>query len=366
MAPSILQYDDIEDIRYNSFTGEFTPIVITDERHTIPNTGPYIIKLFEAPQQNAPSTTTVRIGGTVLKEVGSSVTPGINQYRVTYYDNLGMGQIEFNSTRHGQEASVDYYGLGHLIQKISLDTRVPSTGNTTIAGNKTFTGNCIANGNWTITGNWQINNYLIINDETIFHGNLTIQTQVADYGDYVAIGGSPVAFGFYGGDPDSKVYILGIEGSVNIPLISAMLTNDTNTQISCLVLRHITSGSPGNNFGTQILFEIADDDAPSGTLNNAASISTYRNGADTASDLYFKVNNALNTGMVIQTDLVVNCTYGGVATKRVTGNSSPPINAELEIDFPSVPVGFLGISDNYFVWKTAAATWRQSVGTACL
>jgi len=72
------------------------------------------------------------------------------------------------------------------------------------------------------------------------------------------------------------------------------------------------------------------------------------------------------TGEVIIPSGVLNAIAYGLATKRVTGNTNPPTNAELEADFPGVPISFIGISDNRMVFKTAAATWFQMSAVACL
>jgi hypothetical protein len=150
MAVTPLDYDDIVDIRFDPFAnagqGEFNPKLIgyggtPVETRLIPASAPYVIKLYEAPQQNVPSTTIVELVSTseILTEVSQTKTPASKQYRVIYYDNLAMGLIEFHSSQAGLEVDISYYGLGHLIQKISLDTRVPNSGNTNIGGIKTFT-----------------------------------------------------------------------------------------------------------------------------------------------------------------------------------------------------------------------------------
>jgi Holliday junction resolvase len=139
-----LLYDDIEDVRYNPFTGLWTPKLIgyganpTEDR-VIPVAAPYLVKLYESPQENAPSTTRAVIGVTELQEVPITQTPASMQYRVCY-DELGNGIVEFNSAQAGLTVKLSYYGLGHILQKLSLDTRVPASGNTSIAGVKTFTG----------------------------------------------------------------------------------------------------------------------------------------------------------------------------------------------------------------------------------
>jgi hypothetical protein len=162
-ADSVLQYDDIVDFRYNPFTGEFDPLTIGRngnpvERRTVPNSAPYHIKLFEVPEQTTPSSMRVvpSAGGSELDEVSITVTPGSGQYRATYYNELAPGILGFNSAQAGVQMDISYNGLGHGYQKISLDTRVPSTGDTTIAGNKTISGSLIgggAGGDLDITGN---------------------------------------------------------------------------------------------------------------------------------------------------------------------------------------------------------------------
>lgn len=153
-----IDYDDIADFRYNSFTGVYSPKAIgyganPAERYTIPASAPYIIKLYEFPQKNVPSTTvaTMVIGGAVLKEVPASKTPAVNEYRVQY-EPLGGGQVEFHASKKGLQVDMKYYGLGTIHGKDALDTRVPATGNTTIAGNKTLTGDTIFTGDTLFQG----------------------------------------------------------------------------------------------------------------------------------------------------------------------------------------------------------------------
>jgi hypothetical protein len=152
MAVTPLDYDDIVDFRYDPFAnggqGEFQPIGIgfasvgygskAAEVRQVPNSAPYVIKLYEVPYQLTASATEITKGATTFTEVSQSVTPSSNQYRVVYYDNLAMGEIQFNSAQAGEEVTIKYYGLGHTLQKISLDTRVQDSGNTTIGGIKTF------------------------------------------------------------------------------------------------------------------------------------------------------------------------------------------------------------------------------------
>jgi hypothetical protein len=167
MAVTPLEYDDIVDIRWNPFAsggaGGWEPFGIGQptvgygsraaETRLVPATSPFVVKLYEMPQLNAPSTTdiTLEVGGTQLQEVSIADTPGNLEYRVVYPDALGVGLIEFNSGQAGQNVVIKYYGLGHITQKISLDTRVPNSGNTTIGGVKLFTNG--ARGIYEETGN---------------------------------------------------------------------------------------------------------------------------------------------------------------------------------------------------------------------
>jgi hypothetical protein len=338
MAETPLQYDDIEDLRYNPFTNTYTPNTIGTggvpaEVRTVPNSAPYIIKLYEAPQQNAPSTTQISIGATILTEVSSSVVPGDGRYRVIYYDELGMGQVEFNSAQAGQEVTIHYYGLGHLIQKISLDTRVPSTGDTTIAGNKTFSGN------------------------TIMNGSLAVNLSAAIAGYNLSVLGEQ----------------LGNDGAI-IEIQSSW----TNIYPASLFVKHKTSAEMAAGFGIKIRYKW--EDATSGDIDCGA-VGFARDGADNDSQFLVEIarGGLLFTGLIIDHDQNVDvpsgdlsvtggigdCTANGLATKRVTGNSSPPTDGELDADFSGVPVGFIGLSDNYMVWKRGGTDWMYSLFTAC-
>lgn len=124
-----LDLTTLANIRYNPFTGVWTPRQIgygaePVEQHTIPASGPYIIQLYEMIEQNAPSTTIITTsGGTPLTEVSFTTSPGNLQYRVCY-DSLGNGQVEFNSAQAGLGVNVKYYGLGHILQKATIDGAV--------------------------------------------------------------------------------------------------------------------------------------------------------------------------------------------------------------------------------------------------
>ena len=124
---SILQFGDIADLRYNPFTGTYDPIGIgydgnSAEVRTVPNTAPHQIKLFEIPQETAPSTFSVTpsAGGDALREVGFNQAPASGEYRVSYSGVLGAGIVEFNAAQKGVQMDIKYYGLGTIEQKIAL------------------------------------------------------------------------------------------------------------------------------------------------------------------------------------------------------------------------------------------------------
>lgn len=191
MAVDILEYADIENLRYDPFasggTGLYSPKIIgyginPVETRQIPNSSPYIVRLFEAPQENLPSTTRITrvVGSVVMTEVAKSVPPSSNQYRVTYFDELGMGMVEFNSAQAGEEIEIEYYGLGHLLQKDEgiLNTFVPKVGNTTITGDIT------------IDGDFDVDsNTFFVNSSTSRVGvNTTSPTQALDIRSFIMSG----------------------------------------------------------------------------------------------------------------------------------------------------------------------------------
>jgi hypothetical protein len=122
---TIFSYDNIIDLRYNPFTGVYTPKkigygIIPPEVRTVPTTAPYQIKLYEHPQENVPSTTNIEtVGGTPLREVSFNQSPASGEYRVCY-DELGNGIVEFNSAQKGVQMNISYYGLGSILQKTSF------------------------------------------------------------------------------------------------------------------------------------------------------------------------------------------------------------------------------------------------------
>ena len=123
-----LTYNDISDIRYNSFTGEYNPIRITGEEHVIPSFAPYIITLNESPQRTVPSNivATIKETSQILTEKSKTTNPGSTQFNVNY-DELANGQVRVNATHAGKTLSIDYNGLGTLLKKDTLLSGLPRT-----------------------------------------------------------------------------------------------------------------------------------------------------------------------------------------------------------------------------------------------
>jgi hypothetical protein len=143
-----IAYDDIIDFQYNPFTEQLTPKLIgwdgnPTEDHVIDSNG--YGKLYGYPQENVPSTTRCFINSVEFQEVPATVTPSLNQFSV-WYDEIGLGWFRFNPAQAGETANFWYYNLGTIHQKTTLDSRVPSSGNTTINGEKTFSGDVIVQG----------------------------------------------------------------------------------------------------------------------------------------------------------------------------------------------------------------------------
>jgi hypothetical protein len=320
MAVTPLQYDDIVDIRWDPFAnggiGDWQPFGIgqpsvgfgsrSAEIRQIPASAPYRIKLYELPQLNLPSTTdiTLEIGGTQLQEVSVSDSPGNLEYRVVYPDALGAGEAEFNLGQAGQNVIIRYYGLGHIIQKISLDTRVPDTGNTTIGGNKTFTGDA----------------YLL---------------------DQVGVGTiTPAA--------TNRTHIIGTSVLRCLELEATTTLSSTNRNI--LKLKATTSANMGDGHGCNISFHVEDD---ADIDNTIGLISMERVGADDQGEFILQVNDgvALRDAIKIRNNTIVDMTFAGIRTKfrAVDIGAGVPSDADLDGVFGtplSVNFGFIAILRN--------------------
>lgn len=138
MPADTFNYDDLADLRYNSFTNEYSPKIIgygssSPEERTIPSTSPFIIKLFESPLQTVPLKTkiTLKATGEILKEVAKGTTPANKQYAVNY-DELGNGQVLFSSGQAGQVVYINYYGLGTIHQRSTLKLQIFGSASTKV------------------------------------------------------------------------------------------------------------------------------------------------------------------------------------------------------------------------------------------
>jgi len=112
-----LDYNAIEDYKFNPFTKTKYYTTITDESHVIPASpvyGGYLIWLYHAPRETIPTSVSITIGGNPLFEV--TAAPGNMQYRV-YYDEEGCGCVEFNGNQAGGTALVTYQSYGTFNSK---------------------------------------------------------------------------------------------------------------------------------------------------------------------------------------------------------------------------------------------------------
>lgn len=113
--------------RYEPFSDISSGVTLT-ERHLIPATSPYIVRLNEVPQKNSPSTMTVKeitdvngettSYGSTFDEVAAN--PSANQFWPDYNtgadgnDNWNTGLLQFNSADAGKLIEVSYTGTGTL------------------------------------------------------------------------------------------------------------------------------------------------------------------------------------------------------------------------------------------------------------
>jgi hypothetical protein len=112
-----LDYNAIEDYKFNPFTKTKYYTTITDESYVIPNSpiyGAYLIWLYHAPKETVPTSVSITIGGNPLLEVTSA--PGNMQYRV-FYDEEGCGCVEFNGNQAGDTALISYQHYGTFNSK---------------------------------------------------------------------------------------------------------------------------------------------------------------------------------------------------------------------------------------------------------
>lgn len=160
------------DYRYEPFSDISSGVTLT-ERHLIPATSPYVVRLNEVPQKNSPSTMMVKeitdVNGEVIT-YGSTfdevaANPSANQFWPDYNtgadgnDNWNTGLLEFNSSDAGKLIEVSYTGTGTLASVKAnrypawwldrgdgSDGAFNPTGNTAISGEKNYTSVFIKSG----------------------------------------------------------------------------------------------------------------------------------------------------------------------------------------------------------------------------
>lgn len=97
---------------------------ISGERHQIPTTSPFTVRLLEVPQKTEPTSLSVTCNGTAMTEVAAMPEQGqfFPDYRanVTGDPNWNRGELLFNAADAGKWITVNYRGMGTLI-----DSRLP-------------------------------------------------------------------------------------------------------------------------------------------------------------------------------------------------------------------------------------------------
>lgn len=97
---------------------------ISGERHQIPTTSPFTVRLLEVPQKTEPTSLSVTCNGTGMTEVAATPEQGqfFPDYRanVTGDPNWNRGELLFNAADAGKWITVNYRGMGTLI-----DSRLP-------------------------------------------------------------------------------------------------------------------------------------------------------------------------------------------------------------------------------------------------
>ena len=98
---------------------------ISGERHTIPTTSPFTVRLLEVPQKTEPTSLNVVCNGVAMTEVAATPEQGqfFPDYRanVTGDPNWNRGELLFNAADAGKTITVSYRGMGTLV-----DSRLPN------------------------------------------------------------------------------------------------------------------------------------------------------------------------------------------------------------------------------------------------
>lgn len=190
MEESGLEFDNISNYRADAFTGDESPSligygVVPAERRQIPFSAPYELQLYEAPQENIPSTTKIILvlSSTELTEVESTAIPANFQYKIQY-DEILSGTARFNQNQAGEFVDISYYGLGNtytknVIEKITFGG-TKTFENVNITGALNVTGNVDANG--TIRG--AEGEIIEFRDSLGVEGNITIKKKIIEIGSW--------------------------------------------------------------------------------------------------------------------------------------------------------------------------------------
>lgn len=149
----------IHNYRLNPYTNVMESIDISGEKHVIPTTSPYTVRLIEVPRKDSPTTIQVQFSdGGILSEVSS--TPAAGQYFPDYLttahglSDWNTGTLLFNAADAGKTITVSYKGIGTL-----TDDRLENM------LEMTFTGSKQANIN--LTANLALVNSSLTSDETV-------------------------------------------------------------------------------------------------------------------------------------------------------------------------------------------------------
>ena len=106
---------------------------ISGERHQIPTTSPFTVRLLEVPQKTEPTSLSVTCNGTAMTEVAATPEQGqfFPDYRanVTGDPNWNRGELLFNAADAGKWITVNNRGMGTLIaSRLPDQLQMPFTG----------------------------------------------------------------------------------------------------------------------------------------------------------------------------------------------------------------------------------------------
>lgn len=200
-----LDYNDIEDYKFNPFTKTKYYTAITDESYIIPSSpiyGGYLIWLYHAPRETVPSSVSITIGGVPLLEVSSA--PANMQYRV-YYDEEGCGCIEFNSNQKGLTALVSYSHYGTFNSKAFAQAIYDAF----YSGNSQISGITIANNSLDADNDLDFGAGSVHNTVEKLRVALSAMTKKLDSAWSIGNNGGMLDTGSIGASSDYYLYLIG-------------------------------------------------------------------------------------------------------------------------------------------------------------